>query len=107
MSKNFNPLVAAVAAAGIVAAILYVWQGGFGMGHGRFDGVIQLLTFPGFWTFPIFFLLPQSLAGSKLVDFCAVIVLPTLVNIQIAVGLQRLVTRWNSRRNKQGGSGRV
>ena len=89
--QTVNAWVALVVLAGLIAAGLYIAQGGFGGGHDRFDQAIVILTIPGFFVLPFFLLLPKSLATSKLLDFCIVIVVPICINVVLVRGTQRLM----------------
>jgi hypothetical protein len=70
---------------GVLASILFLMQGGFGAGHGRFDPVIGFCEMPS-----ILLLMPASelLPVPRIIeedDFLLVIVFPTLMNIGLFV----------------------
>jgi hypothetical protein len=94
--RNFSRwflLLVLPAAAGITALVLFLLQGGFGGGHGRFDQAIGVLGVPGIFLSAAvvgLFGVPQS-------DLGIVVVLPALFNfaltLTIALVLRRLTRR--------------
>jgi hypothetical protein len=68
-------LVPTVAA--VVAATLFLLQGGFGGGHGRFDRAIGLLGLPGILLSPGI----AQAADLPLSDFVVVALLPAVLNV--------------------------
>jgi hypothetical protein len=64
---------------GGVASILFLAQGGFGGGHGNYDGLIIVLCLPSvLMSEAIAPLLPKFIRSH---DFFLIIVFPTLINI--------------------------
>ena len=83
----------------LLATSLFFWQGGFAAGHGRFDGLIVTLTFPG-----ILFLsvlpIPSNVSHY---DYLTIVVLPTLINtaiVWIVVRLYRVAAGSRSRSHR-------
>lgn len=64
-------------AAGLLASSLFVFQGGFGAGHGRFDQVLWLLGLPS----SFLLLVPGSSAVLTDFDFVNIIALPSFINL--------------------------
>ena len=77
---------------GVIAALLMLAQGGYGGGHGSFDGLVITLMLPAV-------LLVQALplpAWALRNDFILIVVLPALVNACVAYGIDRLLP-WRRR----------
>jgi hypothetical protein len=81
-------LLAVPIAAGMVATILFLAQGGFGGGHGRYDGAIIALTLP---TVLLFAIVPLPSWISQY-DYLAIIALPMLANIGLVWVLIGLIS---------------
>ncbi len=79
MNRLLKWLAFVVAFAGLTSTILFVRQGGFGAGHGRFDRTIGMLGFP--WV-----LLPWPDFVFRH-DFIAVVLLPFVINVGIIAAL--------------------
>jgi hypothetical protein len=82
-----------VVAAAMASTALYLSQGGFGAGHGRFDLPIYLLGLP--WDFAI-----EQLNASILEerDYEWLIVLPLVLNVATILLLDRIRNRLGRRR---------
>jgi hypothetical protein len=87
-----KPLVALPPLAGLIATALFLLQGGFGGGHGRFDGLIVTLMLPSIYLIQVI-----PLPGWILhYDLAYTVALPTLVNtglIWLAYEIVRVVRR--------------
>lgn len=79
-----------LATAGAVSTTLYLAQGGFGGGHGRFDLPIFLLGLP--WD-----LLPAILPESLWSDFWCLVGLPCFLNIGTVLAVSAAARRLRSR----------
>lgn len=73
---------------------VFLWQGGFGAGHGPLDGVILLAGFPGMLIFQV---LPE-LGEISDSDWLLLILIPSLLN----AGLYWVACRLWKRRHKLG-----
>jgi hypothetical protein len=72
-------------ALGVVAAGLFLLQGGFGGGHGDFDRAIGLLGIPGIFVTAFLPVWPS--------DFLGAVLFPAIVNFGVWFGVMRLVRR--------------
>jgi len=71
---------AAILAVFLMASALFVLQGGFGGGHGRFDFILYCLSFP--WIF-----LPWPEAVWAKGDFVPIVFIPFLMNCSVFVAV--------------------
>lgn len=63
---------------GLVASAVYLWQRGFGGGHGELDSLIGLLAFPAIFVLPYSGLpIPRFLESS---DLLGIIWFPAMLN---------------------------
>ena len=86
---------------GAIAALLMLVQGGYGGGHGSFDGLVITLMLPAVLLVQFLPLPTWALRN----DFILIVVLPALVNSCAAYGIDRLLPwrrRW--RRDLKAGS---
>ena len=74
-------------AVGLLASLLFVLQGGFGAGHGRFDQVLWLLGLPS----SLLLLVPASSVVLTDSDFVNIIVFPTCINLLLLGSIVYLV----------------
>jgi hypothetical protein len=84
MTRLVQLLWALIIGAAATSTLLFVIQGGFAGGHGRFDRLIGILGFP--WT-----LIPWPDAFFR-IDFVPLVLLPFIINLVI-VGTLTLL-RW-------------
>jgi hypothetical protein len=68
---------------GVVAGALFLWQGGFGGGHGDFDRAIGLLGMPGILVTALFPLWPN--------DFLGAVLFPAILNLAVWFGVMHFV----------------
>ena len=81
---------------GAISASLMLAQGGYGGGHGPFDGLIVTLMLPAILLVQIMPLPEWALRN----DFLLVVLIPTLVNASAACVIDRLLPwRRRTRRN--------
>lgn len=74
---------------GTFATVLFLMQGGFGGGHGKFDGLIVVLMLPAIAIVegaP----LPESIIRF---DYLLIIAIPTLVNLMVLWLIRRVLMR--------------
>src|SRR5262245_59702521 len=88
------PLVVLPLFAGLVSTVLFFTQGGFGGGHGNFDGLIVILGLPSIYLVQMVFL-PEWVLY---VDFSYSVILPTMMNTVLAWIAYRVVRRFVSPR---------
>ena len=69
----------------VISSALFAAQGGFGGGHGRFDGALFVLGLP--W---VLIPWPESMAWS---DYLRLVALPFGFNVCTVLGLRFLLTR--------------
>lgn len=67
----------------ICAAAMFLYQGGFGGGHGKYDIYIFWLGVPGIWLVDA---LPDRLA-MLVPDFCLILLLPALLNFALIASI--------------------
>lgn len=90
-SRNFVVLaiLVGVVVLAAVASILFVAQGGFGAGHGRFDQLIGILGLP--WMAVLIVIpWPESL---WIGDYVMIVLLPLVLNLVVVLVLW-MVLRW-------------
>jgi preprotein translocase subunit SecE len=82
-------LFSVVLAVFVLSSILFLAQGGFGRGHGRFDQAIGLLGLP--WVL-IWFVIPwpSSIESS---DYFMLVLLPLVLNLAVVLALWTLLER--------------
>lgn len=76
MSRLTKVMVAIPLLAGLTASLLFLAQGGFGGGHGKFDGLIVVLGLPTV-------LMSESAPLPNFItrhDFFLIVALPTVMN---------------------------
>jgi len=74
-----RPLLIVPFAAGVVALLLFLSQGGFGGGHGKYDPYLVILGFPGFF---IAQLIPLP-GWISYYDISYSVALPVLINFSL------------------------
>ena len=88
------PLLALPLLAGVVSTILFFVQGGFGGGHGRFDGYIVTLMLPSIYLIQV---IPLPL-WMLYFDLTYTVIFPTLVNTGLVWLAYKLVGKIRSPR---------
>ena len=82
-------LLSVVLAVFMLSSILFMGQGGFGRGHGRFDQVIGILGLPWLWVLELI-PWPESL---WLGDYVMIVLLPLGCNLAVVLVLWALLKR--------------
>jgi hypothetical protein len=73
-----------------ISTVLFILQGGFGAGHGRYDLVVAANAMP--WR-PIMETLPSWLFAKG--DYIPIVLLPALLNLALTLGLFATCRRYS------------
>jgi hypothetical protein len=85
LQRFFFWLPALPIAAAMVATVLFLSQGGFGAGHGKFDMALGILASPGI------LLVDYVPLPTTVPDFVLVVILPAMLNVVLWLALTRIL----------------